>query len=563
MLLSNANFEQKQISIIQSNIAAIKQDIKHHKVFITSDKLKIHRPKYTDIIDLFVIHQLELLSDMLSGETGKSLVFDLNRKSNDKNKQVWKTYISSAQTSFFGIQYRITEETFGGSDDYEFLDFQKKIIQNLKQNRIALSLTKDVNISDNQSFNKGNAFFTRVFVINDVDFSDKELNRVFTVMELQSSFGIHVRYILQSHYEAIAKDYYENIESPDFCLIDRDYEDEIGENVARNSRGKCLLVVKLDTKYENGNIKYYKKQFEITTEDDYKLNAAKKIISTLLAGRITTFFNKNLIYHQSLPEFNKTIRKIMTQDNEQNKTSLFTERFLIETADEKLSALIYRIKPYQKPEILFLHGAGESTKERLTYIAQPIAKEKKVPALLFDFSSHGDSTGDRKKSTLEKRVVEAKKAMEYFDQKKKIKIIASSMGGYVAMRLIETGRIGSLVLFSPSVYSDESFSEPMDGIAFTNAIKVEQSWKNSIVYSNLEKYKGKLLLITGEKDEVVGQHEDNWIFKKIYNSCGSTSADKKWHIIKGAPHLLHNRWFPNHLEDFEEILPMIYKFILD
>lgn len=168
---------------------------------------------------------------------------------------------------------------------------------------------------------------------------------------------------------------------------------------------------------------------------------------------------------------------------------------------ERLSALHFESEvPVRKANILFLHGAGKSTKDKISPLAQALV-ENQISSFAFDFSGHGESSGTLQESSLQKRVQEAQSAMEQF-AREKLTICAFSMGGHIALELLRTDSIQNLILFCPAIYAPEAFDQPFD-VRFSNVIRQPESWKNANVVKLLQRFTGKMLVLIGENDEVI------------------------------------------------------------
>ncbi len=121
----------------------------------------------------------------------------------------------------------------------------------------------------------------------------------------------------------------------------------------------------------------------------------------------------------------KNVRKYMIKNS-----------FTFNTDDEIIAGTILSNETsVTPPKFIFLHGAGAGIKERIYGIAPSII-DVGTNILTIDFSGHGESTGDLKKSSLEKRVNEAKHAINKFASKESLTICGVSMGGYVAIKLL-------------------------------------------------------------------------------------------------------------------------------
>lgn len=169
--------------------------------------------------------------------------------------------------------------------------------------------------------------------------------------------------------------------------------------------------------------------------------------------------------------------------------------------NETLVGLSCGSAPLQQPRILFIHGAGQATKEKFLPIAERL-NEHGLPSFCFDFSGHGESTGTLQNSSLKKRTQEAEAALQYLDNSVKIAICAFSMGGHIALELLKTKRLKSLILFCPAIYAPEAFELPFDE-RFSNVIRQENSWKRAEVVNSLEVFDGSLLIFWGSEDKII------------------------------------------------------------
>lgn len=203
-----------------------------------------------------------------------------------------------------------------------------------------------------------------------------------------------------------------------------------------------------------------------------------------------------------------------------------------QAGNEDLSGQIVSLHHDSHPEILFLHGAGQATKERALPIMEKLA-EAGIDSFSFDFSGHGESTGILNASSLKKRVAEANEALKYLDDAKEWSICAFSMGGHIALELLKTHpKIKNLFLFYPGIYTQEAYNVPFDE-RFSTIIRQENSWQNAMVVDSLESFAGNLLVVIGENDKVIPKGVIEMIDKK------STNAVKKEIIwVPNAEHLL-------------------------
>jgi pimeloyl-ACP methyl ester carboxylesterase len=114
---------------------------------------------------------------------------------------------------------------------------------------------------------------------------------------------------------------------------------------------------------------------------------------------------------------------------------------------------------------LFIHGAGTGSKDRMRYLARGLDAYG-TNSFRFDSSGWGESSGKISENSLSKRVTEALAALELMKAKSPVSapltIIGSSMGGEVALRLLEHVAVDNRVLFCPGIYHRDAYHVPFD-----------------------------------------------------------------------------------------------------
>lgn len=178
------------------------------------------------------------------------------------------------------------------------------------------------------------------------------------------------------------------------------------------------------------------------------------------------------------------------------------KQFKFKVGSEIIAAHTISSSASEKPHFLFMHGAGKATKERMKFLAHRLA-EVGISSLGFDFSGHGESTGNLKESSLKKRTKEAQSALKFLSNERDITICASSMGAHIALELLKTNpTIKSLILFCPAIYHRDAFDVYFNE-CFSEIIRKSESWKRADVLDVLDDFNGNLLIYFGEKDEVI------------------------------------------------------------
>lgn len=175
------------------------------------------------------------------------------------------------------------------------------------------------------------------------------------------------------------------------------------------------------------------------------------------------------------------------------------ERLTFPAGEETLAAIKLTDKTVDKVHLLLLHGGGTSNKERYLYLAQELVGHG-IGSLSIDFSGHGESTGITASSSLAKRAREASAALAHVEQPRAV--CGSSMGAYTAVKLTQDHPIQTLILFNPAMYTRQAYDVPF-AAEFTRLIREPQSWRNSDAWEILENFRGRLLIVIGDKDEVI------------------------------------------------------------
>lgn len=218
------------------------------------------------------------------------------------------------------------------------------------------------------------------------------------------------------------------------------------------------------------------------------------------------------------------------------------------------TSMLYKDDINLHPQFYFFHGGGLSDKERCLPIMPPII-DSGINVLTLDFSGHGDSSGDLKKSSLKKRVEEGKTAIDKFSTKENPLIVCgASMGGYIAIKMLEFYDLKSLILFCPALYDKNAYSLRFDQ-GFTDIIRTPNSWKNSDALDLLEKFKGNLLIIIGTMDEIIPLAVIELIMKHTPNV-----AKKELYMIPECPHKIFN-WLSDKENELKKIQQKILSYL--
>ncbi|HEV7424268.1 MAG TPA: alpha/beta hydrolase [Candidatus Paceibacterota bacterium] len=202
------------------------------------------------------------------------------------------------------------------------------------------------------------------------------------------------------------------------------------------------------------------------------------------------------------------------------------------------------------PQVFCMHGAGISNRKLFDPLRQLLA-EKNIFSCALDFLGYGETGGDINQSSLKARTKQAEIIIEKAHIVKPLTIIANSMSGYNAIKLTEIYPVGLLILSSPAVYTKESYEIPF-GDKFSSIIREPQSWNRTDAWGILNTYKGKIVILAGEKDNVIPFE----VTQKIYDNATQASY-REIIAIPNAPHKLFSDYFKKHPEDLKVVVDKI------
>ena len=204
---------------------------------------------------------------------------------------------------------------------------------------------------------------------------------------------------------------------------------------------------------------------------------------------------------------------------------------------------------------IYFHGAGRSAKERAKEFFDESLFNTVPSIVTFDFSGHGERTGELKHSSLKQRAHEAQTAIELYTTKKQLTVCGSSMGGYIALKMLSLYDIKNVILFAPALYDKQAFEVPFNQ-GFSEIIRRPNSWGESDVLSSLEKFSGSLLLYIGKQDKVIPHGVIDLIDKH------STNTQRKEIIrLDDCDHAI-TTWLNNHSDERRQITEKISRYYL-
>ena len=189
------------------------------------------------------------------------------------------------------------------------------------------------------------------------------------------------------------------------------------------------------------------------------------------------------------------------------------------------------------PGIIFFHGS-ESDRQGALPICEKLLN-KDYLCLAFDFSGHGESDDKFENLTYSQVSNDGQAALDFIYKqnidKNRIGFRGSSMGGYVAASLVKKNDIKSLLLSVPVAYAypNEKMVDSIDkGNKYLND---EKNWIKSETLNCIKKFKGSLLVVRNEFDEILLKE----MVESYFNEASEVKM-KKLYLLKGAKHSTHD-----------------------
>lgn len=180
------------------------------------------------------------------------------------------------------------------------------------------------------------------------------------------------------------------------------------------------------------------------------------------------------------------------------------------------------------PGVIFFHGSrskGETYYEAAKRLAQ-----NGILGFAFNYRGCGISDGDIKQQKIGMGFEDVENALKKFLSfkeldKNRIGLCGSSFGGFLACMVVNKYNFKSLVLSVPAAYAPSS----MDIIHESDEDMGD--FRESLSYKELSKFKGNLLIVQSEKDEILPQG-----MVEKYLKISVNTAKKEHVLLKNTGH---------------------------
>jgi len=181
------------------------------------------------------------------------------------------------------------------------------------------------------------------------------------------------------------------------------------------------------------------------------------------------------------------------------------------------------------PSVIFFHGSGGDGETH--FKLAKVLSENGILGFAFNYRGCGKSEGKFENQTISMGIKDAKAAVDFLLSQKEVDRTrmgfgGGSFGGFISCLLSAESKPKSLLLIAPAAYSKESYKIHRDSDE-----RLRGNFENSESYKNLFKFKGQLLVIKSEFDDVlpVGMVER-------YLEKAKNVTKKEEFILKGAKH---------------------------
>lgn len=205
----------------------------------------------------------------------------------------------------------------------------------------------------------------------------------------------------------------------------------------------------------------------------------------------------------------------------------------------------------KQDNVVILHGAGASNRKRYYTLAEAIIR-RGVGVLLFDFSGHGDSSGELKDLSLTRRRRQAQEAIDTILPKEGNMYLAGfSMSGQTVCDLLPfyKERVPAVLLGCPGIYTQTAHRMTFGGGEFTTKIRIADSWKDSTAFDELRSFEGRTIIAIGSKDQVIP--------REVIASLKTAAKHPEYIEYSGVDHGLAV-WLAGHETEQEKLLNVLF-----
>ncbi|WP_406168028.1 alpha/beta fold hydrolase [Streptomyces sp. NBC_00996] len=204
---------------------------------------------------------------------------------------------------------------------------------------------------------------------------------------------------------------------------------------------------------------------------------------------------------------------------------------------------------------VLLHGAGNGSKERLLPLLEEFVA-RGCRGLAFDFSGHGESTGELRELSLQRRFEQAVAVIDATVRANgPLILVGFSMSGQTVADLAAHygERVAALGLCAPAVYGAAAWPVPFgDGDSrFSEIIRTPDNWRRAPALDILRAYAGRAVLAVPGTDTVIPPAVTEAVTDALATDAQFTRFE-----LPDAEHML-GLWFRDHAEDRQRFVDLV------
>lgn len=175
-----------------------------------------------------------------------------------------------------------------------------------------------------------------------------------------------------------------------------------------------------------------------------------------------------------------------------------------------------------------IHGGGASNRSVWDGLRQSL-RQRGVGSTALDCVGHGRTGGIFADSSLHGRSRQARSVIAHAGVRPTA-LAGISMGAYNALRLSEELDAQALILIVPGIYTPEAHEVPF-GPDFSAIIRRPRSWMDSDAWEILGRFRGRLLVIAGEQDNVIPLE-----IPERLHAAANRASRRELLVVPGAGH---------------------------
>lgn len=196
----------------------------------------------------------------------------------------------------------------------------------------------------------------------------------------------------------------------------------------------------------------------------------------------------------------------------------------------------------------FIGRTSKRTKQRYYDLLPRLAGELGITTVIFDYSGHGDSPFDVEELSPAQHFLEVITVFDWMKEKypnRKMFVIGSSYGGFLATQLTKYRKFDGLILRAPAIYRPSDFYtlKKYEDRDATKAFRQDSdALATHPLLARASKFEGKVLLIIHEKDELV---------PKETTDAYANAFKPEVIVAKGVTHSLDNA-SPEEIDEYNQ-----------